>query len=985
MAPDVKDIKALATALKMNGPIETVQRLAHEWFERGMSEKKPEDFEEAEDRAKWYDLRDSWERATTALKNKVNKFETENGRSPILRYWRQADEQGTVGKIYLGYDSAQAKGYRIMEITPPRWFEELNLPTENMSEEDVYKLVPAERLSDEQLDVLRQDYLKDLEEAGISAYEKRGEINYAKPEFLNRFLMVIDKKRTYNENVFRVDDLAKAIVREHALALRPPAPGVPAVAVPLRVVRPVTVEAEKRPVYERKKWPIDKFYVMQVIRVDRKRALLELTEYQLHYQIQGSWDYKELGAYEQMSDFMLKGEAELPVHATRGTEIVTWKPLKIPRPVLAVNTKWRQEELGFYYTLEQAVFETEWGVSHLPMWVWRISSYDEKRQKDEEVNASERQLLSGQYGFPKETVPPEEVARFWEETHPQGKLEEAPTVSAPAPKFPEKADLISLVTVGVMWSWDSLRDELRKRGFDVFSVDGERRLRDVLGQLLREGTFYEPRPEFYARSEARVTAMAPKAEEKPPVVAGPPFPAQIPSEVKVKLRVEQGMNLGEYFVHLLYDSFEVTFSGVLSTQALKDYLEEKEDYVDFTEQLSLQGFSEAKIPDELKKLPWPFSSGQEIKLVWTEADITFSPKAREWWDIFNKVYSRKELEFFDFEGVKTIAKLKGVRVGKDKSETVASILGETIPAVTAAPPPTPPPTAAKPPEKKGLTSADINKLQDVYSDHLFRELGRVPTNSLATFRVEIDKVKDKTFSEAQEHILGIADDIIGAFAAREGIRRIPTERRVPVGAPEPEVRGAPMGRVPPAQFPSFPLCVNLPFPRGPCSEEKIKLWDVFCYQMQESDYDCMSYQKEFEGYIEGTQFLSWEDLRAKFKIFVETIMKGLALPPLFTWQGAPIPTGLKGEIMERLPLEQLEDLITHYSSVVIRNARSKGDVPTLNDLKEELAERGIIPETTTIGELRDATKTALTHAIERKDLWVSGISTTEINDFLASG
>ena len=93
--------------------------------------------------------------------------------------------------------------------------------------------------------------------------------------------------------------------------------------------------------------------------------------------------------------------------------------------------------------------------------------------------------------------------------------------------------------------------------------------------------------------------------------------------------------------------------------------------------------------------------------------------------------------------------------------------------------------------------------------------------------------------------------------------------------------------------------------------------------MQESDYDCMSYQDEFDAYIGGTQFLSWEDLRAKFKIFVETIMKGLGLPPLFTWQGAPIPTGLKGEIMERLPLEQLEDLITHYSSVVIRNARIK--------------------------------------------------------------
>ena len=279
-------------------------------------------------------------------------------------------------------------------------------------------------------------------------------------------------------------------------------------------------------------------------------------------------------------------------------------------------------------------------------------------------------------------------------------------------------------------------------------------------------------------------------------------------------------------------------------------------------------------------------------------------------------------------------------------------------------------------------------MQDEYSSEFFRSLGRVPHNAMSTFRVEVEKVKDKTFQEAEEHILTVAREIISEFRARQALPREPSLRRAAEVVREaiglPEARPVPTGRVPPAQFPSFPLCYNMPFPRGPCSEEQMKLWDVFCYQMQEEGYDCGQYQREFDEYIAKTQFLSWDDLREKFKIFVDTIKKGLGLPPLFTWQGTPIPTGLAGEIQERLPLERLEDLVTHYSSVVIRNARSKGDIPTLSDLKEELAERGIIPESTTIAELRDAAKTALTRAAERKDVWLVGITAAEINDFLSS-
>jgi hypothetical protein len=56
----------------------------------------------------------------------------------------------------------------------------------------------------------------------------------------------------------------------------------------------------------------------------------------------------------------------------------------------------------------------------------------------------------------------------------------------------------------------------------------------------------------------------------------------------------------------------------------------------------------------------------------------------------------------------------------------------------------------------------------------------------------------------------------------------------------------------------------------------------------------------------------------------------------------------------------------------------------LEDLKNELMELNVIPQDTSIGELRDAVKVALTRAMEKKDFRLAGISTTEINDFLST-
>lgn len=285
---------------------------------------------------------------------------------------------------------------------------------------------------------------------------------------------------------------------------------------------------------------------------------------------------------------------------------------------------------------------------------------------------------------------------------------------------------------------------------------------------------------------------------------------------------------------------------------------------------------------------------------------------------------------------------------------------------------------------RGLSTEDISRLHDLWNNEFFRALGKVPTSTASTFRVEVEKLKDKTFDEAKETLLDIAKDIIATLIATKAVRAAPP-RRVREYRPPPERPPIEAGvRVPPAQFPSYPLSYDLPFPRGPTSKEQIRIWQAFLYQMQQQGYDGTVYQREFDEYIGGTQFLSWEDMKKKYDLFVSTIMSGLELPPLEQWRGIPIPTGLKGLIQEKPELEKLEDLIVHYSSVVIRNARSRGEIPTLEDLREELATHAIIPADTPLKELRDATKTAITRAVERKDVWVSGITTTEINDFLAS-
>jgi hypothetical protein len=170
------------------------------------------------------------------------------------------------------------------------------------------------------------------------------------------------------------------------------------------------------------------------------------------------------------------------------------------------------------------------------------------------------------------------------------------------------------------------------------------------------------------------------------------------------------------------------------------------------------------------------------------------------------------------------------------------------------------------------------------------------------------------------------------------------------------------GKVPPSAFPALPLSVGQPFPRGPTSLEQLRLWNVFCYAMQQEGYDCSAYSREFAEYISKSQFLSWEDLRERFSFFTDTIMEGATLPPLVQWRAKlTTPTGLRGELQElepsptpaKLTAQQIEEeeknavkrqriLISHWAAALIHQARYYNKVKTLSDLYDEVVARGVI-------------------------------------------
>jgi hypothetical protein len=196
-----------------------------------------------------------------------------------------------------------------------------------------------------------------------------------------------------------------------------------------------------------------------------------------------------------------------------------------------------------------------------------------------------------------------------------------------------------------------------------------------------------------------------------------------------------------------------------------------------------------------------------------------------------------------------------------------------------------------------LTKEEIAKLEDLFRATLYRELGRVPRDALAEFRVELETVKTLPYEEAAKVIERLALDI----AERERAGRVappiaPPTVRPPEVAPAPPTEAVPV--VPPAKPPVAPLSV-LPFPRRITSGEVDAFWKAFEYELSSvglNPYDFMEYWTRFRD----AWYSDWLAVLRAFHEMVEDIKSGKP-PRVYPRPMTPIP-------WKKLP----EDAVLHF-------------------------------------------------------------------------
>ena len=164
----------------------------------------------------------------------------------------------------------------------------------------------------------------------------------------------------------------------------------------------------------------------------------------------------------------------------------------------------------------------------------------------------------------------------------------------------------------------------------------------------------------------------------------PTKPAEAQPTVPCAVYVEGGTDPAnshepQYFVTLLPKgmTFPEDFfigRGVMDTPQLEEYLKSQEDYYDEVES---QGMMDDEYREEMvKKLPSPFNKLEAyVKLTWKyPEDVKFNEAGQIIWNIYQKTYTRQELEAQTVDELKTIAEIKGASTGGNKPEIIQSIL-----------------------------------------------------------------------------------------------------------------------------------------------------------------------------------------------------------------------------------------------------------------------------------------------------------------------
>jgi hypothetical protein len=1003
--------------------------LAEKWVIQGRQNLNPKDLEEYE-RREWYDLRDSWERANRELRSKLIRFGADaekeyplGKRSPILRLEKEANGEG---KLYLGLDSPEAKGYRIIELKYPDWLDKMMkqdpsvVYSMNLNLEAVTGLAPTKAPDIEQENALTEEFYKDLKEAGIPAFEPIPGVVGArseqlKPEFLSRLKNALNLRfQPYSKNVEREEALVEQIKREHALAVGPPISPVTA-AVLVGAPQP-------KPKYK------------QFEKVQYKGATYQILDLEF---INGGWRY-ELSApgvtlFEPENE-LTPAAAKPPAKFKKGDTVI-YRQGAVGEEIYIVKTPEFEGGKWFY------VMET-------PRDIYRRFPEDELvlAPSKAEVQQIEKQAAAETEGAAEEEE--EEIPEEPEQTvyvvvlvsggmklDAKGKpLLESPEFVIEATTkeeyakygdFNDKMWLRPLLGVfGVpmlnealeegeieydavednqqVWGndWAAIRENLAQnpppfnkyalfhvkwRPEDVHWTQGAADVHDIwLAKYTKDELLKESKRDL--QIIAKIKGLSTSGEEGElidRIAAFNPQAAETEEEEGEKAPAEwkRGMPLtDEQITEAKVNAISAIEDNWVARNALATFDEMGRDAAINTIKGNLQYWGQGG-PNTPSLMGSPKGVWVTNKVM-TPAEAATAPptdvRLLTWGDLLNFILANRTM----YEEKKAAPAEEAKRIMEEVRPVAPSAVAPKPPispsskaAAAAAPSPAPKPT-------KLLSDEQRRLLQAYFNTQLIRALGKLPSGASSIFLVEYQEVKTLPFDEARAAITGAADrfaeDLLQQQRARavvkEGERVRPAPVKPAARAPgrreteeEGEGGGVPMavgGRRPGGTvFPTDRLGHGALMPGFILvSEERIRLWNVFCNRLAESGFNCEDYRRQFEDYIEKSQHLSMEDLQERFKVFVEAILAGQQLPPLAVWRGrVTTPRGLRQELRElepsptpgKLTPEQIQQeeanavkrqriLIAHWAAVQIVNGKYYNRKPTMSDLYDEVVDRGVI-------------------------------------------
>lgn len=236
---------------------------------------------------------------------------------------------------------------------------------------------------------------------------------------------------------------------------------------------------------------------------------------------------------------------------------------------------------------------------------------------------------------------------------------------------------------------------------------------------------------------------------------------------------------------------------------------------------------------------------------WSAEDIKYEPSYVEAKRIWDKVYTRGELEALTRKAVDKVARVKGFPVRGTKADVINRILG--VPVA----PPTPPPTKAPPPRRPPPTRLSAEEVEEVWEQFVAYATAAAIVEPLAYRDRFIETIRTSpTVANAIERARRLVSKI-----QRELVPAPPLAPPVPPLMPAPEDVGEvyrrlglpPGARVSETAFQTVWRAIlrerDLVLPAGLIRSELDYLWREFADFLRRFDMDPERYRAEFEEVI----------------------------------------------------------------------------------------------------------------------------------------